>query len=42
LPQVQVAVKGPGQHLLRGDEGSRETAGRSWISIGRMGGLRGY
>jgi len=48
LLQVGVAVEGPGQHLLRGDEdasmvsGSRETAGKSWISIGRMGGLRGY
>ena len=28
LLQVGVAVKGPGQHLLRGDEGRRERAGR--------------
>jgi len=33
LLQVGVAVQGPGQHLLAGDEGSRETAGRSWISM---------
>ena len=33
LLQVGVAVQGPGQHLLAGDEGSRETAGRIWISI---------
>jgi hypothetical protein len=45
--QVGVAVKSPGHHLLRGNEdssrvsGSRETAGKSSISIGRMGGLRG-
>jgi len=48
LLQVGVAVQGPGQHLLRGDEdgsrvsGSRETAGRSSISMIRVGGLRGY
>jgi len=42
LLQVGVAVEGPGQHLLGGDEGSRETAGRSWISMSRSERLRGY
>jgi hypothetical protein len=48
LLQVGVIVQGPGQHLLGGDEdgsrvsGSKEMAGRSWISIIRVGGLRGY
>jgi len=45
LLPVGVAVKGPGQHLLRGDEdasmvsGSRETAGRDSISMIRLGGF---
>ena len=39
LLQVGVAVKGPRQHLFWGDEGSRETAGVSWISIIEVGGL---
>jgi len=38
LLQVRVAVEGPGQHLLRGDKGSRETAGRSSISLIRVEG----
>jgi hypothetical protein len=51
LLQEGVAVQGPGQHLLRGDEdgsrvsGSRETAGRSSISMIRVGGsgdIRGW
>jgi hypothetical protein len=47
LLQVGVAVQGPGQHLLGGDEnasmvsGSRETAGRSSISIVVKGVLLG-
>ena len=39
LLQMGFAAQGPGQHLLAGDEdgsrvsGSRETAGRIWISL---------
>ena len=42
LLQVGVAVQGPGQHLLGGDEGRRETAGRSSSSMIRVEGLREY
>jgi hypothetical protein len=42
LLKVWVAVKGPGMHILGGDEGSWETAGRSSIFMIRLGGLRGY
>jgi len=40
LLQMGVAVEGPGQHLLGGDEGCRETAGRIWISMSKARGLR--
>ena len=42
LLQVGVAVQGPGHHILRGDKGSRETAGRSWISSISIEELWGY
>jgi len=47
LLKVGIAVQGPGQHLLRGDEdgprvsGSWETAGGRSISMIRVGELRG-
>ena len=42
LLQVGIAVECSGQNLLAGDEVSRETAGRSSISMIGGGGLRGY
>ena len=45
LLQVGIAVKGPGQHLLRGDKhaqrlGKQGDGGRSWISMSKARGLR--
>ena len=47
LLQVGIAIQGPGQHLLGATSTlsvseSRETAGRSWISMMRVEDLRGY
>jgi hypothetical protein len=42
LLQVGVALQGSGQHLFWGDEGRRETAGRSSISVSERRGLRVY